>query len=676
LPVGQFYHINVDNDFPYHLYGGMQDNGSWVGPAYVLKSQGIRNAYWQEIMFGDGFDIIPDPKNNRYGYAMSQQGYVGIYDRETGFTKTIRPTHPDPDIKLRFNWNSAIAMDPFDKETIYFGSQFVHRSTNQGHEWDIISPDLTTNDPAKQKQYDSGGLTMDATGAENYCTILTISPSNLEKNVIWVGTDDGQIQITKDGGNSWANITPNLKSFPKEGWIAQIKTSSFTKGEAYIIVNNYRNFDFAPYLFRTRNYGKTWESMLDGKPETFGYTLSLVQDPIQKKLIFLGTENGLYVSFDEGKIWVKWTENYPSVPTMDMVIHPREHDLDIATFGRSFYVLDDIRPLREIAENGSDILDKTIKIFDPPTAYITKTQQASGTRFGGNAIFNGANRKRNAMISYIINKPDKNKNNSSEEKDKTSTKKDSKNDTLILQVYNSQNKLIRTLKNKVPKENGLHRMYWSLNEKGIHRPSRKSKKSKSEPSGVKVLPGDYKLVFQYSEQKDSTMITVKYDPRIPVSYDILQSKYDLQKQIEKKIDLSYRSIEQLKESKEIAQNIKKQVSKIDKNKFDVLIKSSDSIVKKIDGLIDDLLGKVDKRQGITSTKEPTTISYLYTASSYVNALQEKPGKTEKQLVNNANIKIDEVITDINTFYKKDWLAYRKSVENLNLSPFKEYHKLE
>ena len=177
LPVGQFYHVNVDNDFPYNIYGGMQDNGSWAGPAFVLKSQGIRNAYWQELMFGDGFDVIPDPKNNQFGYAMSQQGYVGRYDRKTGLAKMIRPTHPNADVKLRFNWNAAIAMDPFDQKTIYFGTQFVHKSGNQGHEWEIISPDLTTNDPEKQKQYESGGLTMDATGAENYCTILAISPS-------------------------------------------------------------------------------------------------------------------------------------------------------------------------------------------------------------------------------------------------------------------------------------------------------------------------------------------------------------------------------------------------------------------------------------------------------------------------------------------------------------------
>ncbi len=682
LPVGQFYHINVDNDFPYHLYGGMQDNGSWVGPAYALKSQGIRNSYWQELMFGDGFDVIPDPENSRYGYAMSQQGSVGRYDRETGLTKGIRPTHPNPDIKLRFNWNSAIAMDPTDSKTIYFGSQFVHRSNNKGDEWDIISPDLTKNDPEKQKQHESGGLTMDATGAENYSTILAISPSTLEKEVIWVGTDDGNIQITKDGGKDWTNITPNLKSYPKDGWVVQIKVSQFNKGEAYAVVNNYRNFDFKPYLFRTKDYGKSWSSLLDGKSETFGYSLSLVQDPVEKNLIFLGTENGLYISLDEGKSWTKWTENYPSVPTMDMVIHPKEYDLDIATFGRSFYVFDDIRPLRELAKSGTEILDRTLYVFDPPTAYISQTQQASGTRFGGNAIFNGENKRRGAMISYVINKPKKEKSenekqeNKSKDKEKSGDKKSVKKDSIVLKVYNKKNELIRTLKRKAPKENGLNRMYWSLGEKGVKRASRNTRKSKSEPRGVTVMPGNYKLVLQYNDQKDSTNVTVKYDPRVPMTNEILQAKYDLQKQIEQKVNLTYRSVEQLKESKKITETYKKQAKSVDKKKFKDFIKSSDSISKQIDGLIDELLGKEDKRQGITATKDPTNISYLNTASYYIRSLQSKPGKTELTLLKNANDKIDKVIFNINSFYKKEWLNYRNEAEGLNLSPFKDYKELK
>ena len=681
LPVGQFYHINVDNDFPYNIYGGMQDNGSWVGPAYVLKSQGIRNSYWQEILFGDGFDVIPDPKNSRYGYGMSQGGSVSLYDRETGSSKFIKPTHPNPDIKLRFNWNAAIAMDPFDGETIYFGSQFIHKSSNQGHEWEIISPDLTTNDPEKQKQYESGGLTMDATGAENYCTILAISPSLMEKNVIWAGTDDGRVQLTRDGGESWSNVTPNLQGYPKDGWVAQIKTSKFNKGEAYAVLNNYRNFDFKPYLFRTRDYGKTWESLLNNKPETFGYSLSLVQDPIEKSLLFLGTENGLYISLDEGKAWTKWTENYPSVSTMDMVIHPREHDLDIATFGRSFYVFDDIGPLRELATNGTQLLEEKIKIFDAPTAYLSKNQQPNGTRFGGNAMYNGDNRKKGGMISFVINKKEKPETDKKDAEDTEGTKdgevkKESAKDSILLKIYNSRDELVRTLKPKIPEDNGLNRMYWNLDEKGVNRPSRKENKSKNEPSGVKVLPGDYKLVMTYQEAKDSASITVATDPRIPVSIEVLEKQHELLKELETKMDLCYRSVEQIKASKIIANNIKAQATKIDKDTYEDLIKASDSIIKKMDGFIDDMLGKEDKRQGITAMKDPTNISYLNKAISYVRSLRSDPGATEFKLIENADAKLDPVIARINGFYETDWLAYRAMVENTKRSEFKDYEPLE
>jgi hypothetical protein len=668
LPVGQFYHINYDMEYPYNLYGGMQDNGSWVGPAYALKAQGIRNSYWQELMFGDGFDVIPDPKNARFGYGMSQQGFVGRYDLKTGNAKMIRPTHSNPDVKLRFNWNAAIAMDPFNSETLYFGSQFVHKSTNKGYEWEVISPDLTTNDHEKQKQHDSGGLTMDATGAENYCTILAITPSTLEKGLIWVSTDDGQIQITRDGGKSWANVTPKTKKFAKGSWIPQIKASSFNAGEAYAIVNNYRNFDFKPYLFRTSDFGKTWESLLDNKDERFGYTLSLVQDPVEKKLIFLGTEHGLYVSIDETKTWTKWTNNYPVVSTMDLAIHPREYDLDIATFGRAMYVLDDIRPLRELASKGLSELDKTIKVFKAPDAFINQIQQPSGTRFGGNAIFNGKNRKRGAMISYSIKKPKKNT-------DKKSDKK--KIDSISLKVFNSNNILIRTLYLKTPKEEGVHRTYWRLNEKGARRPSRKAaRKNAKEPSGVTILPGVYKIVMAYKKAKDSTLITVAYDPRVDMPLKVLKSKYDLLKKLEGKTALTSKAVKQLVESKSIAQAYKKQlkIAKNDQNKD--AVKATDSIIKSIDRLIDAMIGKEDKRQGITRNPKPTPVSYLFTARRYVGSLLQEPGKTEKQLIKNAFEKVNPVLDKINSFYRSTWVEYRNQIKALKLDLFKDFKEVK
>ncbi len=665
LPVGQFYHVAYDMEYPYNLYGGMQDNGSWAGPAYVLKAQGIRNSYWQEISFGDGFDVVPDPKNFRYGYSMSQQGSVSIYDRVTGNNKTVRPTHPDPAVKLRFNWNSAIALDPFDNETVYFGSQFVHKTVNKGHEWDIISPDLTTNDPEKQKQHESGGITMDATGAENHCSILAITPSTLEKGLLWVGTDDGQIQLSRNGGDTWTNVTPKGKKMLKGGWVAQVKASTFNAGEAYAVINNYRNFDFKPYLYRTKDYGKTWESLLDAKDETFGYSLSLIQDPIEKNLVFLGTEHGLYVSIDEAKTWTKWTENYPTVPTMDLAIHPREHDLNIATFGRSFYVFDDIRPLRELAKNGVEELNKTIKVYKAPDAYINQTQQATGTRFGGNAMFNGENRRSGAMLSYSINKPVSD----------TISKK--KNDSLTLKIYSANNELIRTIKRKAPEDSGLHRTYWRLGEKGVRGPSRRAaRKNAPEPRGLTVLPGNYKVVMHYKKAKDSTMVKVAYDPRVEMPMAVLKSKYDLLKQLEAKTGLAGKAIEQLKASKKIADSYKKQLKAKKDSIYKEPITATDSIVKAIGTLMDGMIGKEDKRQGITRNPEPTPLRFLFTARRYIGSLLQEPGKTEIQLMKTANEKLVLEMEKINAFYNKDWPAYRNEIEALNLTLFEDFTALK
>jgi len=683
IPVAQYYHINVDNDFPYNVYGGMQDNGSWVGPGYVLKSGGIRNSYWQEVMFGDGFDAMPDLDNNRYGFAMSQQGYVGRFDRVTGLTKMIRPTHPDPDVKLRFNWNSAIAQDPFDNSTIYFGSQFVHKSTDKGDSWEIISPDLTTNDPEKQKQYLSGGITMDATGAENFTTILAIEPSPLEKGLIWASTDDGNVQITRDGGKSWTNLSLRMAGLPKNAWIPQIKASKFNASEAFVIVNNYRQFDFKPYLFHTTDYGATWKQMLN-EDETFGYSLSMVQDTEEANLLFLGTEHGLYVSINKGESWTKWTNGYPSVSTMDLAIQPRESDLVIGTFGRAAWVMDDIRPLRELAKQGTRVLKQTIKVYPAPDTYITANQQASGTRFAGDAIYIGKNRKRGAMITYTVTKPEEKKDTpattskSKKKKGKKKTtapveaKKDTAKvayDTISFMVYNKNNELIRTIKNKYDK-NGMFRMYWRMDEKGINYPSRKTpKKNKGERGGVNVLPGTYKVVMSFGDQKDSTMVNVRFDPRLDIPYSTLEANYKASKEIEGQIQVASTAMAQLRDSKKVIDIILKQIK--DKGKdYDSLRNTSNATKDSINVLMDELVGPKNEKQGITAEEHRSIMNYYYANFMYLGSFNN-PGSTQARTMAQAKNKLLPWLSKTNEFFKNDWPAYQKLVNESDLSPFEE-----
>ncbi len=701
IPVGQFYHINVDMDQPYNVYGGLQDNGSWAGPAYVWRNAGIRNSYWQELFFGDGFDVSPDPDNSRYGYAMSQGGNLGRYDLETGYTKFIRPTHPDGNFKLRYNWNSALAQDPFKSGTIYYGSQLVHKSTDRGTKWEIISPDLTTNNPDKQKQYESGGLTMDATGAENHCTILAISPSPVKEGVVWVGTDDGNVQLTQDAGKSWTNVTAAIVGMPKNAWVPQIHVSKTEAGEAFVIVNNYRQFDYKPYLFHTRDYGKTWESLVNGaQVGESNYTLAVAQDPIESKLMFLGTENGLFVSIDAGKGWTKWTNDFPAgVPVMDLVIHPREHDLVIGTFGRAIWVLDDIRPLRELAKSGEGALAAVVKIFPVPDAYLASIQQPSGPRFDANAIYNGQNRPSGARISYVINKPAEAKKEP-EKTDPKSVKKPveaapvkaeegkggragAKYDSVTLEIFNAKGALINTLRQKAPEDMGINRMTWSLTELAQRQPSRERPREGQGGGrgfggfgGTTVAPGSYKLRLLYGGQKDSTMILVKADPRIDAPASILEDRYALAKQLQAMTKMVSQATDRLRESKELTEDFEKRLKDAKKPELKAAADKTKAMKDSVNAVFDFILGSEDKRQGITMSKELSRYSYVQTAGQYVSRSREPIGETDQRVIKHAVEKMEEIANRVNKFYSTAWPEYKALMEKVDLSPFKTYEPLK
>ena len=307
---------------------------------------------------------------------------------------------------------------------------------------------------------------MDATGAENHCTILVIEPSPVEKDMLWVGTDDGRVHITQNGGQTWTEVTNNIKGLPKGSWIPQIKASQSRKGEALLIANDYRRFNYTPYAYRTKDYGKTWTRIVDSG-DVESYTLSIIEDPENPNLVFLGTDDGLYISFNAGESWKKWNKGFPTVSTKDLAIHPREQDLIIGTFGRAAWVLDDIRPLRELAKNMKTLQDD-VSLFPSPDAYLAAYQQGTGSRFGGDALYNAENRKRGAMITYYLKegkkqldaqekassegKKETNKDENTDKKEMTGVQK---KDSIQFDIYDGS-RLIRTLKFKTPKEKGFH----------------------------------------------------------------------------------------------------------------------------------------------------------------------------------------------------------------------------
>ena len=682
LPVAQFYHIAVDNEFPYNIYGGMQDNGSWRGPSYVFRSQGIRNDYWQEISFGDGFDVIPDRDNSQFGWTMSQQGYVSRYDWQTGNNYTVRPTHPDPDVKLRFNWNSAINIDPYNNSTIYFGSQFVHKSNDKGLTWEIISEDLTTNNPEKQKQNESGGISMDATGAENHTTILVIEPSPIEQDMIWVATDDGRVHYTQNGGNKWNEVSNNLSGLPKGSWITQIKASNKNRGEALLIANDYRRFNYEPYAYRTTNYGKSWQQIVD-KEDVLSYTLCIIEDPVEKNLLFLGTDDGLYLSIDAGSSWTKWTNGFPTVPVKDLVIQERENDLVIGTFGRAAWVLDDLIPLRDIAKNNK-VLTSDIVLFEAPDAYQVSFRQPTGSRFGADAIYQGENRVYGARIPYYIQikKEDNSKNidssieNKNEEEEEENIDVDDKKtegkhkDSIYLNIYDGD-RLIRSLKKKTPDSTGIYYWRWSMNEAGVDRPSREIKKRKNEPRGISVKPGTYRLVLNYLDHTTSSTIQIKSDPRVEVSKNTINDIYQKGKELEELTQTTANAVKQLAESKSIAEKYKTDLAEKDKVLYLEEIKTSKNIIKRIDSIIDKFIGKEDKRQGITNSSYVTIADRISTASWYSSSRPYGITETEIILIQQVKDKLELVLKETNLFFEKDWENYKMEIKQLNLSPFKK-----
>ncbi len=689
LPVGQFYHVNVDNDFPYNIMGGMQDNGSWHGPAYAFKSGGIRNGYFQEIFFGDGFDVLPDASDSRYVYAMSQGGNVGRVDLKTGHSKFVKPVHADGE-QLRFNWNAAIAHDPFDDKTIYYGSQFVHKSTNRGDTWEVISPDLTTDDPEKQKQLVSGGLTYDVTNAENFTTILAIEPSTVEQGVMWVGTDDGNIQITRDGGESWTNVIKNIKKGPPEGtWVPQIRASTRNGGEAFVVFDDHRRNNWETYVYHTKDYGKSWKSLANDE-DVAGFALAIAQDPEEENLLFLGTEFGLYVSIDFGENWTKWTNGYPTVSTMDLVIHPTEHDLAIATFGRSLYVLDDIRPLRELARDGADLLDKPLYTFTAPDAYHAINQQAAGTRFYGNAIFRGENRRRGAMITFAFNPPKKaemtngaNMTNGRNGSDDTPAGRPRgrgpQGNRVKFEVLNADGEVIRTFTREA--KPGLNRMSWGLERKGVRMPNpfRRFRRGgqerrNEEPGGPGVLPGTYTVRLSHGENTSETTVNVKMDPRVEVSLAALKARDALYDKYAPKMAVLGKAMERMTKAGETVKLVNGRLADRKDDDAKALKKQAKEIGDKLKELNAVLNGK-PAPQGFS--RDPNTVmSKVFTARRYLQNGFDMPGKTEEIVAKQAMEAMEGALEQINAFFADDWAAYTKAVDAANISLFETYEPLK
>lgn len=394
LPLSQFYHVSADNQTPYNVYGGLQDNGAWYGPS--SSPGGVEARDWNSAGAGDGFRVLKHPTKNIIYSEMQGAENVWRIDVDRNRIKTIQPLSIDEKVKLRFNWNAPMAVSAHVPDRFFMGSQFVHKSDDMGDTWQIISPDLTTNDPKKQSQENSGGLSKDNSGAENHTTIFTIAESPLDANILWVGTDDGNVQVTKDGGKSWENTVNNINGLPKNTWCYHIEASVFNKGTAYAVFDGHTMNDMKPYAYKTTDFGKTWTNIIT--EDIKGFARNIQEDYENPNLLFLGTEFGLYITLDGGKSWKKFTNNMPSVAVHYIELQKATNDLVMGTHGRGVIIIDDISPLRQMND---EVLNKTLHFFTSEPTVINEESNFSGG-FGAETQFVGQNKTTNAQIKYYL----------------------------------------------------------------------------------------------------------------------------------------------------------------------------------------------------------------------------------------------------------------------------------
>ena len=470
LPLGRFNHATVDMEIPFNVYGGLERQGSWVGPAYGWAAGGARNRDWMELGSDDGFAVLVDPAEASHGYAVGQSGELIRFNLETGERKPLRPWAPDF-AELRFNRDAPIALDPQDPEGIYFGSQFVHKSGNRGGTWQIISGDLTANDPARRREdrenaADTNGFgtdagTVDGPEDEGGATLTVIAPSPVDRDVIWVGTDEGDVQLTRSAGGEWESVRRRIDPVPDSAWVTHIEPSVFRPGSAYVAFDAHRTGNREPLIFWTDNYGRDWR-MITGRGDIEGVVHTVVQDPIVESLLFAGTEVGLYVSLNRGEDWLKWTHGLPPVPVQDLVLHPRDHDLVIATHGRAAFVLDDVRPLRELARNlRRDELE--LFLFEPPPGFIRGTPASDRDgRSAVDAAPRGQDRPPGVLLTYWLG------GSLSEGGDDGDDGQDRVGDAgegrrvVTIEILDFEGQVVRTFSG--PAAPGVNRIAWDLRE--------------------------------------------------------------------------------------------------------------------------------------------------------------------------------------------------------------------
>ncbi len=480
LPVSQFYHVSADMADPFNVYGGLQDNGSWYAPSRT--GYGISNSDWKSVGYGDGFYVYCDKLDSNILYWQFQGGRIARFYKKTGEYKSLIPFKDEVSGDLRFNWNTPLIFSPTSNH-FYTAAQCLYKTNNRGDTWMRISPDLTTNDTKKTKPEASGGLTPDNSSAENHCTIYTVNESPLDSLVIWAGTDDGNLQVTADGGKTWTNVIKNINGLPPATWCSYVEPGRFDKNRVYVTFDGHRSGDKTPWVFTSGDLGKTWKALADTTIKSYCHVIK--EDLVNPGLLFLGTEAGLYVSVNGGTGWARFKGNIPNVPVMDMLVHPREQSLVIATHGRGIMIIDDLIPLRKLSD---EVLGSDLTFLKTKDYIIRESSFSQG--WTGDDQYSGQVPKEAAQIVYF-------------------QKKRHVFGEMYMEIWDSNNKMIKKLPAGTRK--GINVLYWTIRMKPPKVPASPQIEG-SSMTGPNYPAGEYTVKLYKGGQVYDTKIRLLFDP--------------------------------------------------------------------------------------------------------------------------------------------------------------------
>ncbi|MFQ5705141.1 MAG: WD40/YVTN/BNR-like repeat-containing protein [Gemmatimonadales bacterium] len=665
LPDAQMYHVSVDNQVPYYVYGGMQDRGSWKGPSTEGLGRGrFRRgpSQWAPTAGGESGFIVVDPVDHNIVWGGSYMGGLTKVDYRTGFVRSVK-VWPEADygasageVKYRFNWTFPITISPHDHNKVYVGSQYVHQTTDGGESWTIISPDLSTNDPSKLVS--SGGLTKDNIGVEYAELVFAIAESPLEAGLIWAGTNDGLVHVTRDGGGTWTNVTKNIPDLPEWGTVSNIEPSRYDAGTAYITVDFHQMNNRDPFIYKTTDYGKSWKSISSDIPKSvFSYVHWIAEDPVRQGLLYVGTENAIYVSFDDGRHWLPLQNNLPHAPVHHMVVQEQFNDLVLATYGRGFWIMDDITPLQQLT---NDVLASDAHLFQPRPAYRMHSV-TGGPR--GNAT---------AYINYYL-------------KSKPTGK-------VQVSILNDRGETIRTLEGT--KRPGINRVRWDLR----HEPVKQARLRTKPPGnphvveekrfrttweregwfpilswgtgggfqGIMVAPGTYTAKLTVGDSEYTQQLVVRKDPRSEGTVADIQAQVALQLELRDDIKTTAGMIDDI-------EGIKKQLNDL-KDALDgddgaaVVVRGADSLYAKLQAVEDKILQPIAAEGDSKSFRFPNRLysKLSVLAGDVANSVDFAPNAQQREVHDVLKARMLEYQAELKQVLDTDLAAFNRLVRDRNM----------